>query len=151
MEISWGYAGSRAATWSPTRCLTAFKGYYTGTGTVHAYLLSQNAKSGLLYPNSILCVHLQGEHFGPLRAYFFKVIRDYQPSNEDLSYRLDVFKALTEDGKDITYLEEDIGKTEWTYALLLSESSITSTTFICKSKTLLSNTLSFNGYPLIGI
>ncbi|XP_008315483.1 tuberin isoform X2 [Cynoglossus semilaevis] len=50
----------------------------------------------------------QGEHFGPLRAYFFKVIRDYQPSNEDLSYRLDVFKALTEDGKDITYLEEDI-------------------------------------------
>nr|XP_046196825.1 tuberin-like [Oncorhynchus gorbuscha] len=50
----------------------------------------------------------QGEHLGPLRAFFFKVIRDYQPSNEDLSDRLEVFKALTENGKDITYLEEDI-------------------------------------------
>ncbi|KAK6300830.1 hypothetical protein J4Q44_G00289280 [Coregonus suidteri] len=50
----------------------------------------------------------QGERLGPLRAYFFKVIRDYQPSNEDLSDRLEVFKALTENGKDITYLEEDI-------------------------------------------
>ncbi|KAM4595501.1 tuberin isoform 2-T3 [Fundulus diaphanus] len=50
----------------------------------------------------------QGEWLGPLRAYFFKVIRDYQPCNEDLSERLEVFKALTENGKDITYLEEDI-------------------------------------------
>ncbi|TWW59571.1 Tuberin Tuberous sclerosis 2 protein -like protein [Takifugu flavidus] len=50
----------------------------------------------------------QGEWLGPLRAYFFKVIRDYQPCNEDLSDRLEVFKALTENGKDITYLEEDI-------------------------------------------
>lgn len=54
---------------------------------------------------------LKGERLGPLRAYFFKIIRDYQPSNEDLSDRLEVFKALTENGKDITYLEEDIGKT----------------------------------------
>uniref|UniRef100_A0A3Q2QIP5 TSC complex subunit 2 n=1 Tax=Fundulus heteroclitus TaxID=8078 RepID=A0A3Q2QIP5_FUNHE len=51
---------------------------------------------------------LKGEWLGPLRAYFFKVIRDYQPCNEDLSERLEVFKALTENGKDITYLEEDI-------------------------------------------
>ncbi|KAM9490277.1 tuberin isoform 4-T4 [Salvelinus alpinus] len=50
----------------------------------------------------------QGERLGPLRAFFFKVIRDYQPSNEDLSDRLEVFKALTENGKDITYLEDDI-------------------------------------------
>uniref|UniRef100_A0AAZ3SI97 Tuberin n=1 Tax=Oncorhynchus tshawytscha TaxID=74940 RepID=A0AAZ3SI97_ONCTS len=50
----------------------------------------------------------QGERLGPLRAFFFKVIRDYQPPNEDLSDRLEVFKALTENGKDITYLEEDI-------------------------------------------
>lgn len=54
--------------------------------------------------------HVKGERLGPLRAYFFKVIRDYQPRNEDLSDRLEVFKALTENGKDITYLEEDIGK-----------------------------------------
>lgn len=53
---------------------------------------------------------VKGERLGSLRAYFFKVIRDYQPCNEDLSDRLEVFKALTENGKDITYLEEDIGK-----------------------------------------
>lgn len=56
---------------------------------------------------------MKGERLGPLRAFFFNVIRDYQPSNEDLSDRLEVFKALTENGKDITYLEEDIGKTQW--------------------------------------
>ncbi|XP_048871458.1 tuberin isoform X1 [Brienomyrus brachyistius] len=50
----------------------------------------------------------QGERLGPLRAYFFKIIRDYQPSGEDLTDRLEVFKALTENGKDITYLEDDI-------------------------------------------
>lgn len=44
-----------------------------------------------------------------MRAYFFNLIRDYQPRNEGLSGRLEVFKALTENGKDITYLEEDIG------------------------------------------
>ncbi|MBN3282001.1 TSC2 protein, partial [Polyodon spathula] len=49
----------------------------------------------------------QGERLGPLRAYFFKIIKDY-PSNEDLHERLEAFKALTENGKDITYLEEDI-------------------------------------------
>ncbi|MBN3322380.1 TSC2 protein, partial [Atractosteus spatula] len=52
----------------------------------------------------------QGERLGPLRAYFFSVIRDYHPSNEDLHDRLEVFKALTENGKDITYLEEDIAR-----------------------------------------
>ncbi|XP_026118661.1 tuberin-like isoform X3 [Carassius auratus] len=52
----------------------------------------------------------QGERLGPLRAYFFKIILDYQPSNEDLPERLEVFKALTENGKDITYLEEEIAR-----------------------------------------
>lgn len=46
---------------------------------------------------------------GQLRAYFFKIILDYQPYNEDLPERLEVFKALTENGKDITYLEEELG------------------------------------------
>ncbi|MGH0115421.1 UNVERIFIED_CONTAM: hypothetical protein FKN15_000056 [Acipenser sinensis] len=49
----------------------------------------------------------QGERLGPLRAYFFKIVKDY-PSNEHLHERLEAFKALTENGKDITYLEEDI-------------------------------------------
>ncbi|KPP69040.1 tuberin-like [Scleropages formosus] len=53
-------------------------------------------------------IHGQGERLGPLRAYFFKVIKDYYPLSEDLADRLEVFKALTENGKDITYLEEDI-------------------------------------------
>ncbi|XP_067261241.1 tuberin isoform X2 [Chanodichthys erythropterus] len=52
----------------------------------------------------------QGERLGPLRAYFFKIILDYQPSNEDLAERLEVFKALTENGKDITYLEEETAR-----------------------------------------
>ncbi|KAM4604162.1 tuberin isoform 5-T6 [Polymixia lowei] len=64
----------------------------------------------------------QGERLGPLRAFFFKVIRDYQPSNEDLSDRLEVFKALTENGKDITYLEEDIAR----FVLLWMEIGLTS-------------------------
>ncbi|XP_063058708.1 tuberin [Engraulis encrasicolus] len=55
-------------------------------------------------------IHGQGESLGPLRAYFFKLIWLYQPSNEDLPERLGVFKALTENGKDITYLEEDIAR-----------------------------------------
>ncbi|XP_059200610.1 tuberin isoform X4 [Centropristis striata] len=64
----------------------------------------------------------QGERLGPLRAYFFRVIRDYQPSNEDLSDRLEVFKALTENGKDITYLEEDIAR----FVLLWMDIGLTS-------------------------
>ncbi|XP_076845462.1 tuberin isoform X2 [Brachyhypopomus gauderio] len=52
----------------------------------------------------------QGERLGPLRAYFFKIIWEYQPCNEDLSERLGVFKALTENGKDVTYLEDDIAR-----------------------------------------
>uniref|UniRef100_A0A671PSJ3 Tuberin n=1 Tax=Sinocyclocheilus anshuiensis TaxID=1608454 RepID=A0A671PSJ3_9TELE len=52
----------------------------------------------------------QGERLGPLRAYFFKIVLDYQPCNEDLAERLEVFKALTENGKDITYLEEEIAR-----------------------------------------
>ncbi|XP_054636296.1 tuberin isoform X1 [Dunckerocampus dactyliophorus] len=64
----------------------------------------------------------QGERLGPLRAYFFRVIRDYQPCNEDLSDRLEVFKALTENGKDITYLEEDIAR----FVLLWMDIGLTS-------------------------
>ncbi|XP_016139827.1 LOW QUALITY PROTEIN: tuberin-like [Sinocyclocheilus grahami] len=52
----------------------------------------------------------QGECLGPRRAYFFKIVLDYQPCNEDLAERLEVFKALTENGKDITYLEEEIAR-----------------------------------------
>ncbi|XP_061625572.1 tuberin isoform X4 [Phyllopteryx taeniolatus] len=64
----------------------------------------------------------QGERLGALRAYFFNVIRDYQPCNEDLSDRLEVFKALTENGKDITYLEEDIAR----FVLLWMDIGLTS-------------------------
>ncbi|XP_058632523.1 tuberin isoform X3 [Onychostoma macrolepis] len=59
------------------------------------------------FPRDLL---VQGERLGPLRAYFFKIILDYLPSNEDLAERLEVFKALTENGKDITYLEEEIAR-----------------------------------------
>ncbi|XP_054991382.1 tuberin isoform X2 [Sorex araneus] len=49
----------------------------------------------------------QGDRLGVLRALFFKVIKDY-PSNDDLPERLEVFKALTDDGRHITYLEEEL-------------------------------------------
>ncbi|XP_003501554.1 tuberin isoform X9 [Cricetulus griseus] len=51
----------------------------------------------------------QGDRLGVLRALFFKVIKDY-PSNEDLHERLEVFKALTDNGKHITYLEEELAE-----------------------------------------
>uniref|UniRef100_A0A7N5K589 Tuberin n=1 Tax=Ailuropoda melanoleuca TaxID=9646 RepID=A0A7N5K589_AILME len=49
----------------------------------------------------------EGDRLGVLRALFFKVIKDY-PSNEDLHERLEVFKALTDNGRHITYLEEEL-------------------------------------------
>ncbi|XP_073504490.1 tuberin isoform X4 [Phyllobates terribilis] len=49
----------------------------------------------------------QGDRLGFLRAHFFHVIKDY-PSKEDLVERLEVFKALTDNGRDITYLEEEL-------------------------------------------
>ncbi|XP_053550489.1 tuberin isoform X2 [Bombina bombina] len=52
-------------------------------------------------------IHGQGERLGFLRAHFFRIIKDY-PTNEDLAERLDVFKALTDGGRDITYLEEEL-------------------------------------------
>lgn len=55
------------------------------------------------------CSDFKGERLGILRAHFFKVIKDY-PSNEDLHERLEVFKALTDNGKYITYLEEELGR-----------------------------------------
>ncbi|XP_062036595.1 tuberin isoform X7 [Lepus europaeus] len=51
----------------------------------------------------------QGEHLGVLRALFFRVIKDY-PSNEDLHERLEVFKALTDNGRHIAYLEEELAE-----------------------------------------
>ncbi|MEE6497969.1 hypothetical protein FKM82_002944 [Ascaphus truei] len=51
----------------------------------------------------------QGERLGFLRAHFFRVIKNY-PSNEDLSERLEVFKALTDNGRETTYLEEELAE-----------------------------------------
>uniref|UniRef100_A0A2K5K271 Rap-GAP domain-containing protein n=1 Tax=Colobus angolensis palliatus TaxID=336983 RepID=A0A2K5K271_COLAP len=64
----------------------------------------------------------EGERLGVLRALFFKVIKDY-PSNEDLHERLDVFKALTDNGRHITYLEEELADfvLRWMDAGLSSE------------------------------
>ncbi|XP_044308541.1 tuberin isoform X2 [Varanus komodoensis] len=64
----------------------------------------------------------QGERLGILRAHFFKVIKDY-PSNEDLHERLEVFKALTDNGRYITYLEEELAEfvRQWMEVGLTSE------------------------------
>ncbi|XP_029433255.1 tuberin isoform X4 [Rhinatrema bivittatum] len=67
-------------------------------------------------------IHGQGEKLGFLRAHFFRVIKDY-PSNEDLQERLEVFKALTDYGRDITYLEEGLAEfvLQWMEVGLSSE------------------------------
>ncbi|XP_019397411.1 PREDICTED: tuberin isoform X3 [Crocodylus porosus] len=64
----------------------------------------------------------QGERLGILRAHFFRVIKDY-PSNEDLHERLEVFKALTDNGRYITYLEEELAEfvLQWMEVGLSSE------------------------------
>lgn len=113
MEKCGRHADSRAATRGQTCCPAAAQGHYTGAGikTQHAHRQMQKASVCFCFFKVLPTVCVKGERLGPLRAYFFKVIRDYQPCNEDLSDRLEVFKALTENGKDITYLEEDIGKT----------------------------------------
>lgn len=64
--------------------------------------------AGVLAGLLTLCFYPQGDRLGVLRALFFKVIKDY-PSNEDLHERLEVFKALTDNGRHITYLEEELG------------------------------------------
>lgn len=95
-----------------------FKDKYEGLTHTQVQKLSKKLQSS--YAAFFFTVFVKGERLGPLRAYFFKVIRDYQPSNEDLSGRLEVFKALTENGKDITYLEEDIGNIELVILCLTS-------------------------------
>uniref|UniRef100_A0A8C8S9H7 Tuberin n=1 Tax=Pelusios castaneus TaxID=367368 RepID=A0A8C8S9H7_9SAUR len=64
----------------------------------------------------------QGERLGILRAHFFRVIKDY-PSNEDLPERLEVFKALTDNGRHITHLEEELAEfvLQWMEVGLSSE------------------------------
>ncbi|XP_061536614.1 tuberin isoform X2 [Phycodurus eques] len=93
-------------------------------GQVDAYNLDKSSKSQHIYFQRHIhsCFFWKGEKLGALRAYFFNVIRDYQPCNEDLSDRLEVFKALTENGKDITYLEEDIAR----FVLLWMDIGLTS-------------------------
>uniref|UniRef100_A0A8D2JQR3 Tuberin n=1 Tax=Sciurus vulgaris TaxID=55149 RepID=A0A8D2JQR3_SCIVU len=64
----------------------------------------------------------EGDRLGVLRALFFRVIKDY-PSNEDLHERLEVFKALTDNGRHITYLEEELAEfvLQWMDVGLTSE------------------------------
>nr|XP_032828475.1 tuberin isoform X1 [Petromyzon marinus] len=50
----------------------------------------------------------QGNRLGILRVSFFRIVRDY-PLNDDLVQRMEIFKALTDHGKDITYIDDDIG------------------------------------------
>lgn len=116
MEGRRGHAVPRAAARGQTRRPPAAKGYHSRTGwwteRTRSKVNTWTANMAAHTPRTpvVRVSGVKGERLGSLRAYFFKVIRDYQPSNEDLSDRLEVFKALTENGKDITYLEEDIGK-----------------------------------------
>ncbi|XP_074649402.1 tuberin-like [Tubulanus polymorphus] len=50
----------------------------------------------------------QYEKLGILRAHFFRVVKGHALL-EDCQRRLELFKTLTKDGKDLTYFEEDTG------------------------------------------
>ncbi|KAM6424528.1 tuberin isoform 5-T5 [Liasis olivaceus] len=94
--------------------------HYRATGCV---LLEQSILSKNLYPSlKPFFLIPKGERLGILRAHFFRVIKDY-PSNEDLHERLEVFKALTDNGKYITYLEEELAEfvLQWMKVGLTSE------------------------------
>lgn len=85
-----------------------------GSGVLESSVLGlrmavwETQPAGVLAGLLTLCFYPQGDRLGVLRALFFKVIKDY-PSNEDLHERLEVFKALTDNGRHITYLEEELG------------------------------------------
>lgn len=44
-----------------------------------------------------------------LRAHFFRVIKEYGHP-EDIVQRFELFQALTDNGKDILYFEEEVSK-----------------------------------------
>lgn len=53
---------------------------------------------------------IQGQYkdLSLLRAFFFRLIQQHNVP-EDIHYRLELLKILTENGKDITHFEEEIG------------------------------------------
>ncbi|XP_059607432.1 tuberin [Phlebotomus argentipes] len=54
-----------------------------------------------------------------MRAQFFRVIQNHAVP-EDIGYRLELLRALTEDGKDISYFEAEIGRfmVQWCQAIM---------------------------------
>jgi tuberous sclerosis protein 2 len=63
---------------------------------------------------------LQYDKLGTIRAHFFRVIRQHN-FYEDLPLRLEVFITLTENGKDLTYIEEETGNSLFFYLLVFGE------------------------------
>lgn len=53
----------------------------------------------------------QYDQLGIMRAHFFRIIRQNELS-EDLPHRLEIFHALTSEGKDLLYFEEETGERE---------------------------------------
>lgn len=50
----------------------------------------------------------QKDRLGLMRAHFFRVIKQHNNS-EDIIPRFELFKSLTDNGKDICYFEEEVG------------------------------------------
>lgn len=50
----------------------------------------------------------QYDRLGMLRAHFFRVIKQYDHP-EDIVPRFELLQALTDNGKDILYFEEEVG------------------------------------------
>ncbi|XP_077979844.1 tuberin-like [Glandiceps talaboti] len=80
----------------------------------------------------------QFDKLGINRAIFFRLVNDHT-LEEDLAPRFDLLKALSENGKDITYFEEELGPflLEWTPEVLHANKE-------CDLLSLLVNVIKFN-------
>lgn len=59
-----------------------------------------------------------------MRQHFFHVIQKYD-APEDIYFRLELLKTLTDNGKDITYFEETIGTFMLQWIVPIVEAKIT--------------------------
>lgn len=51
----------------------------------------------------------QIENLSLMRTHFFNIIRDKNIGPEDVKYKLELFRSLTKNGRNIQYFEEEIG------------------------------------------
>ncbi|RDD40630.1 Tuberin [Trichoplax sp. H2] len=67
----------------------------------------ENRQEALLFVNYLILS--QRDQLEILRLYFFRFIKEKLTDSMDMPYRLEMLKALTNCGKDVSYFQEEIG------------------------------------------